>query len=130
MAVFRFIHFDVEFFPLNLKERSMIPLRALRKAKWRLTEENYDSSFLRFHDRQAGVSLVYDPHEGRYYYNAYCAEAKILKQLFSVEYVFLEQALETINDEFGTWELVSFDPKKSGCGSCVAKSVAKSVAKK
>ncbi|MFK7824751.1 MAG: hypothetical protein AB8G05_11370 [Oligoflexales bacterium] len=92
-----------------------------RKTQWQLTEENYESDFLRFQDRQAGVSLVYDPCEERYYYNAYCVETKLLKELFSVEYRFLEEALETVNDEFGTWELVSFDKKKSGCGSCVAK---------
>ena len=92
-----------------------------RKDQWQLTEENYESDFLRFQERQAGVSLVYDPAEERYYYNAYCVETKLLKELFSVEYRFLEEALETINDEFGTWELVSFEKKKSGCGSCVAK---------
>lgn len=92
-----------------------------RKTQWQLTEENYESDYLRFQDRQAGVSLVYDPYEERYYYNAYCVEMKLVKELFSVEYRFLEEALETINDEFGTWELVSFDKKKSGCGSCVAK---------
>ncbi len=86
-----------------------------------LTPENYDHSFLNFGDRQAGVSLVFSPEDDRFYYNAYCLEAKLLKELFSVEYEFLEDALETINSEFGQWELKSHDKKKEGCGSCVAK---------
>ena len=90
--------------------------------KWgRLNPRNYESSTLRFRDRQAGVSLVYDPGEGRYYYNAYCVETRLMKELFAVEHQYLEDALETINAEFGTWELESFDEKKSGCGSCAAK---------
>ena len=90
--------------------------------KWgRLNPTNYETKVLKFQDRQAGVSLVYDPQEGRYYYNAYCVETKLLKELFAVEHSFLEDALETINEEFGTWELESFDKKSSGCGSCVAK---------
>lgn len=90
--------------------------------KWgRLNPQNYESNTLRFGDRQAGVSLVYDPDEDRYYYNAYCVETKLLKELFAVEHHFLEDALETINEEFGTWELESFDQKTNDCGSCAAK---------
>lgn len=85
-----------------------------------LTSENFSDSFLRFGDRQAGISLVYCPDEERFFYNAYCVEAKILKELFSVEHLYLEDALETINSEFANWELISFDQKK-GCDSCVAK---------
>lgn len=85
-----------------------------------LTEFNYEYSYLQFQDRQAGISLVYSPEEERYYYNAYCIEMKNLKELFTVEYLFLEEALETINAEFFGWELKSFD-KKSGCSSCAAK---------
>ena len=95
--------------------------RPLPKRWGRLNPQNYDSSVLTFGDRQAGVSLVYDPHKKRYYYNAYCVETKLLKELFTVEYGFLEEALETINGEFGTWELKSLDQKKSGCGDCAAK---------
>ena len=45
---------------------------------------------------------------------------RLVQELFSVEYSFLDQALETINDEFGTWELRPFEQKKS-CSTCVAK---------
>ena len=85
-----------------------------------LTEKNYQESYLRFQDRQAGVSLVYDPEKDAYHYNAYCLEIRNLKELFTVEFDFLEQALEMINEEFSTWKLISFNGK-SGCGSCVAK---------
>ncbi|MDD9950459.1 MAG: hypothetical protein OXT67_02735 [Zetaproteobacteria bacterium] len=91
------------------------------KSKWKLNESNYDSHYLRFQERQAGVSLVFDPDKELYYYNAYCIEMKLLKELFTVEYTFLEEALETIDAEFGTWELTPYDKKKSGCGSCAAK---------
>ena len=90
-----------------------------------LNAENYSYSFYNFEDRQAGVSLVFSPEENRFYYNAYCVEAKLLKELFSVEHEFLEDALETINSEFGQWELKDHDKKKEGCGSCVAKPVPK-----
>lgn len=93
----------------------------IQRKHWKLTSENYAEKYLRFQDRQAGVSLVYDAEENQYYYNAYCVEAKIVKELFSVEYSFLDEALETINDEFGTWELASFDEKGGGCGNCAAK---------
>ena len=89
-------------------------------SKQALTSENFSSNFLRFRDRQAGVGLVYCPNEERFFYNAYCVEAKVLQELFSVEFEYLEDALTTINTEFGDWELVSFEQEK-GCGSCVAK---------
>ena len=85
-----------------------------------LTEANYEKSFLKFNDRQAGISLVYSDLEQRYYYNAYCIETKLLKELFSVEFDFLNDALELINSEYATWALESFE-KDSGCGNCVAK---------
>lgn len=87
----------------------------------RLTEENYDHKIFRFRDRQAGVSLIFDGLRQTYSYNAYCLETKILKELFTVEFDFLTDALELINDEFGTWELADIAPQKEGCGSCVAK---------
>jgi hypothetical protein len=90
-----------------------------------LTTENYSHSFFNFEDRQAGVGLVFSPNENRFYYNAYCLEAKLLKELFSVEHEFLEDALITINDEFGQWELKSHEVKKEGCGTCVAKPIPK-----
>lgn len=86
----------------------------------KLTEENYTSSFLRFGERQAGVNIVYCPEEKKYFYNAHCFETKILKELMSVEFEFLDDALELINDEFSTWDKVDFEPEK-GCGSCAAK---------
>lgn len=87
----------------------------------KLNQENYQSSYLEFQDRQAGVSLVFDPFKNRYYYNAYCVESKILKELFTVECDFLEEALQTVHLEFGQWELKNHDKKDSGCGSCAAK---------
>lgn len=87
---------------------------------WKLTEENFEHTILQFRDRQAGVSLVFDPFSQRYFYNAYCIEAKMLEELFSCEYEFLDEALNVVNSEFATWEKVDLD-KKSGCGSCVAK---------
>jgi hypothetical protein len=87
----------------------------------KITEDNVQEKAFRFRDRQAGVSLIYDPLRSAYSYNAYCLETKIMKELFSVEFEFLEEALELINDEFGSWELVDLGEKSSGCSSCVAK---------
>jgi len=87
---------------------------------WKLTPENYDHTILQFRDRQAGVSVVFDPVSESFTYNAYCIEAKILKELFTCEYDFLEDALEVVNEEFGNWEILDLAAKK-GCGSCVAK---------
>ncbi len=86
-----------------------------------LTEENFQDAALVFQDRQAGVSVVYDPDLKKYFYNAYCIEATLLKELFSCEYEFLEDALNVINSEFSTWSLKKLEEKKSGCGSCAAK---------
>lgn len=87
-----------------------------------LTADNFQTFYYRFQERQAGVGLVYSPTDERYFYNAYCIEAKLLQELFAVEYDYLEDALATINAEFGTWELVTFDEAdKKNCGSCVAK---------
>jgi len=88
--------------------------------KNKLNEENYGHSVLVFRDRQAGVSEIYDPESECYSYNAYCMEKKLVKELFTCEYEFLEDALMAINEEFGTWELESFEEDK-GCGSCAAK---------
>lgn len=88
-----------------------------------LSSENYTDNYYNFEDRQAGVSLVFCPEKNRFFYNAYCVEKKLLKELFSVEYDFLEDALHTVNSEFGQWELKTFEKKKEGCGTCVAKPV-------
>ena len=85
-----------------------------------LSEENFDHTVLVFRDRQAGVAAVFDHESQRFTYNAYCLEKKLLKELFSREFDFLSDALEVINEEFGTWPSESFE-KASGCGSCVAK---------
>ena len=85
-----------------------------------ITIQNYDNSFLVFGDRQAGVSLTYCPFEKKYFYNVYCFDMKILKELFSVEHDFLEDAIIQLNDEFGSWELKKYEEKKD-CGSCSAK---------
>jgi hypothetical protein len=91
-------------------------------AAQKLTEKNYMEACLRFRDRQAGVGVVYCPDEKRYYYNAYCLETKLVKELMSVEYEFLDDALEFIDDEFGTWEIEKFEESESsGCSTCVAK---------
>lgn len=86
----------------------------------KLTEENYMHTVLVFRDRQAGVSEIYDPETGKYSYNAYCLEKKLVEELFTCEYDFLSDALEAVNQEFGTWDSESFEEKK-GCSSCVAK---------
>jgi hypothetical protein len=85
-----------------------------------LTEENYTHSHFTWRTRQAGVSLIFDPERNRYVYNAYCIETELLKELFTCEYEFLEEALLVINQEYGNWEYKSVE-EKSGCGSCVAK---------
>lgn len=87
----------------------------------KLTTNNYLESYLRFQDRQAGVGVVYSPEEKRYYYNAYCLEMKLIKELMSVEFEYLDDALEFIDDEFGTWDIKNYEEKQSGCSGCVAK---------
>ena len=87
---------------------------------WKLTPENFNHKILTFRDRQAGVSVVYDPLADRFTYNAYCAEVKLYKELFTCEFEFLDDALKLVNDEFGNWELFDLTGE-SGCGSCVAK---------
>ena len=86
----------------------------------KLTAENYLEKYLRFRDRQAGISVVYCPDTERYTYNVYCIETKILKELLSVEFSFLDDALVFIHQEFNTWEICDYEEKKSGCDSCQA----------
>ncbi len=90
-------------------------------AQQQLTADNFQESYFQFGDRQAGISLVYNPEEEHYSYNAYCLELSLLQELFAVEHDFLEDALHTVNSEFGQWELKSHDSADKGCGSCVAK---------
>ena len=85
-----------------------------------LTEDNFLTSYLRFENRQAGISVVYSPEDDVFYYNAYCIDMELLKELFSVEFTTVDEALETINAEFGKWDLANFE-EKSGCSSCAAK---------
>ena len=86
-----------------------------------LTESNFLESVYCFRDRQAGVSVIYDPGQAAFQYNAYCLEKKLLKDLVSVEFRFLSDALGYINSEFGNWPLLPLSESSSGCGSCVAK---------
>lgn len=88
-----------------------------------LTSDNYSYKVFRFDDRQAGISLVYDPIDEAFAYNAYCVEITLMKELYSSEFEFLEDALEHVNQEFGTWQLAEFgqESEKSGCGSCANK---------
>ncbi|WP_141731056.1 tyrosine-protein phosphatase [Oligoflexus tunisiensis] len=86
-----------------------------------LNDLNFMEKVYRFEDRQAGVSLIYDPDDNIYTYNAYCLETHIMKELFTVEQEYLDDALDLINAEFGSWELVDLSGKSSGCGSCAAK---------
>lgn len=89
------------------------------KTKNPLTVDNYATTVLRFRDRQAGVSLVYDQDRSRFYYNSYCIEVKLLKELYACEFEYLDEALEHINSEFGSWDVEELEEK--GCGSCAAK---------
>lgn len=84
-----------------------------------LTHENYSHTVLVFRDRQAGVTEIFDPETSSYSYNSYCLEKKLLKELYTREFDFLEDALADINEEFGNWQSESFD--KKGCSTCVAK---------
>lgn len=86
-----------------------------------LTDKNFMEKVYRFQDRQAGVSLIYDPDTDVFTYNAYCLETHLMKELFTVEQEFLDDALDLINSEFGSWELVELSGKTTGCGSCAAK---------
>ena len=89
----------------------------------KLTDDNYLDKVLKFRDRQAGVSVIYDPDTQGFLYNAYCLETKIMKELVAVEHNDTQAAVDFINDEFGTWELTDVhETSGSGCSSCVAKS--------
>jgi hypothetical protein len=86
----------------------------------KITSANYRDTVLVFRDRQAGIGEVYDPETETYTYNAYCLEKKLLKELWTSEFSYLDDALGRLNEEFGTWEKEDFEEEK-GCGSCVAK---------
>jgi len=86
-----------------------------------LNDQNFMEKVYRFQDRQAGVSLIFDPDDNVFTYNAYCLETHLMKELFTVEQEYLEDALDLINAEFGSWKLVELAEKSSGCGSCAAK---------
>jgi hypothetical protein len=91
----------------------------MRVAK--ITHENYLTNYLQFQRRQAGVNLIYCPEEDKYTYNVYCLELDLLKELLSVEFDFLDEALALINEDFGTWDVKTFDSSSKNCGSCAAK---------
>ncbi|MBC61073.1 MAG: hypothetical protein CMP11_01345 [Zetaproteobacteria bacterium] len=91
----------------------------MNKEKTKLiTEDNYINSYLRHNTRQAGISLVYSPNEERYYYNVYCIEMDLLKELMSVEVEYLSEAIDLINSEFGTWELKDYEKQEKSCSTC------------
>ncbi len=87
----------------------------------RLDSDNYLEKAFRFRDRQAGVSVIFNPEGESFTYNAYCLETKIMKELFTVEFDYLDDALQLMNDECGSWELIDLGEQSNGCGSCVAK---------
>ena len=84
----------------------------------KLASENYTYCFFRFRDRQAGVTEIFDPLANLYRYNSYCLEQKLLKEIYSAEFAFLEDALAHTNAEFGNWEFQDITLKKSDCASC------------
>ena len=85
-----------------------------------INNENFTYSYFQWRNRQAGDSLTFDPDRQNFAYNAYCTETELLKDLFTCEYEFLDDAISVINQEYGNWELKSFE-EKSGCATCVAK---------
>jgi hypothetical protein len=98
----------------------MQPITSSPENGWKLTSSNFDHAILRFRERQAGIGVIYDPDDDKFTYNAYCLETKLLEELYSCEFEFLDDALDVINQEFGSWELVDLSAKE-GCGTCVAK---------
>ena len=86
--------------------------------KQTLTTENYTHCYYCFRTRQAGISEIYDPKSETYAYNSYCLEQELTKEIYSVEFNFLEDAIEHINEEFGNWEFRDLSLKKQECGSC------------
>ena len=86
-----------------------------------LDQENFMTHTFTWRTRQAGVSVIYDAENDLYSYNAYCMETEKLKELFTCEYEYLDDALEVVNSEYGNWPLVELSPEKYGCGSCAAK---------
>lgn len=85
-----------------------------------LTSSNFLHSYLCFQDREAGVSAIYCNQEQRYHYHAYCLETKLMRDLVSIEFNNLEEAISYINDEFASWSLKNFQPDKKGCSNCHA----------
>ena len=83
-----------------------------------LTAANYTYCYYVFRTRQAGVAEIYDPIKCLYVYNSYCLEQKLLKEIYSVEFSFLDDAIAHINAEFGNWEFRNIMLKKSACNGC------------
>ncbi|MCY4444450.1 MAG: hypothetical protein OXC44_06610 [Proteobacteria bacterium] len=86
-----------------------------------LTEKNFLTACLTFEKRQAGVSVIFCPQKNRYFYHAYCLEKDLLKDLLSLEFLALEEALSYINDEFNGWKVTEFKDNQKNCGTCHAK---------
>ncbi|MCY4380812.1 MAG: hypothetical protein OXC40_04490 [Proteobacteria bacterium] len=85
-----------------------------------LSTSNFLTSCLSFEDRQAGVSIIYCHQSDKYVYHGYCLETKLSRDLMSVEFDVLEDAISYINEEFLGWQLQLFNDD-GGCGSCHAK---------
>ncbi|MDE3269114.1 MAG: hypothetical protein OYH77_02390 [Pseudomonadota bacterium] len=83
-----------------------------------LTTLNYTYCYYVFRSRQAGVTAIYDPTQQLYVYNSYCLEQKLLKEIYSIEFGFLDDALAHINTEFGNWEFRNILLKKPACNGC------------
>lgn len=86
----------------------------------KIDSSNYTYKVFMFEDRQAGIGLVYDPFSEKFNYNVYCLETKLMKEIYSEEFNFLDDAIEHVHDEFGQWKLTEFQ-EESSCGSCSAK---------
>ena len=82
-----------------------------------ITADNYSYAYFRFQARQAGIAFSYCANRQQFIYNAYCMETELLKELTSVEFEYLEDAMQFINDEFSQWEFIEI-PEDTGCGSC------------
>ena len=57
-------------------------------------------------DRQAGISLIYEPNSSSYRYNVYCLEMKLMKEILSCEYDYLEDAIINVNEELDGGEII------------------------
>ena len=45
--------------------------------------DNFQTHYLRFRDRQAGISLIYEASQNSYRYNVYCLETKLKRNFLA-----------------------------------------------